>query len=139
LQLHNLLRLAVITGDAALRARAERMIDALGGEVLAGLGAAERFLAGVEFARAGAVEIALVGDPADARTRALVRAVRTAYLPDRVVLLADPRRPEAAPASPLLANRGLVNGAPAAYVCRNYVCKLPVTSAAELARQLREP
>jgi hypothetical protein len=139
LQLHNLLRLAVITGDAALRARAERMIDALSGEVLAGLGAAERFLAGVEFARAGAVEIALVGDPADARTRALVRAVRTAYLPNRVVLLADPRRPAAAPASPLLTNRGLVNGAPAAYVCRDYVCKLPVTSAAELARQLREP
>jgi uncharacterized protein len=37
---------------------------------------------------------------------------------------------------PLLSERGTVGGAPTAYVCRNYVCQLPVTDPADLARQL---
>ena len=37
---------------------------------------------------------------------------------------------------PLLADRDLVNGQPAAYVCQNYACQLPVTTAEELAAQL---
>jgi hypothetical protein len=37
---------------------------------------------------------------------------------------------------PLLADRTLVDGAPAAYVCRNFACERPVTDPAELARSL---
>jgi len=40
-------------------------------------------------------------------------------------------------AAPLLAGRDLVDGAPAAYVCRGFVCDRPVTTAAELAQLLR--
>jgi uncharacterized protein YyaL (SSP411 family) len=43
---------------------------------------------------------------------------------------------EAAPAVPLLAGRGLVDGQPAAYVCRDFACRLPVTTAPELLAQL---
>jgi uncharacterized protein YyaL (SSP411 family) len=43
--------------------------------------------------------------------------------------------PEAA--IPLLAGRGLVNGQPAAYVCRGFSCRLPVTTSAELLALLR--
>jgi uncharacterized protein YyaL (SSP411 family) len=41
--------------------------------------------------------------------------------------------------SELLAGRGLVNGADAAYVCRGPVCDLPVTTAGELAEALGTP
>jgi uncharacterized protein YyaL (SSP411 family) len=34
----------------------------------------------------------------------------------------------AAPAVPLLANRHVVNGKPAAYACHDLVCQMPVTS-----------
>ena len=37
---------------------------------------------------------------------------------------------------PLLAGRGLVDGAPAAYVCRDFTCRLPVTSPDELGQVL---
>ena len=39
-----------------------------------------------------------------------------------------------APGVPLLADRPLVDGGPAAYVCRGFVCDRPVTTAAELDR-----
>jgi uncharacterized protein YyaL (SSP411 family) len=38
--------------------------------------------------------------------------------------------------TPLLAGRALVDGAPAAYVCRGFVCDRPVASEAELSALL---
>ncbi|MFZ0835683.1 MAG: hypothetical protein WAM92_21935, partial [Mycobacterium sp.] len=38
--------------------------------------------------------------------------------------------------SELLAGRGRVDGADAAYICRGPVCELPVTSAGDLAAAL---
>jgi uncharacterized protein YyaL (SSP411 family) len=46
------------------------------------------------------------------------------------------RKPKAA-AIPLLANRPLVSGAPAAYVCRNFTCQAPVTTPSALRETLR--
>jgi uncharacterized protein len=41
------------------------------------------------------------------------------------------------PGLELLADRPLINNQPTAYVCRHFVCKLPVTSANDLANQLQ--
>ena len=38
--------------------------------------------------------------------------------------------------SPLLADRPLIDGASAAYVCRGFLCERPVTDPSELAAQL---
>ena len=55
--------------------------------------------------------------------------------PNQVVAVAaDP----AASAVPLLADRVALDGRPTAYVCRGFVCRLPVTEAAALAAQLLE-
>jgi uncharacterized protein YyaL (SSP411 family) len=46
--------------------------------------------------------------------------------------------PKQEPAAiPLLANRPLVSGAPAAYVCRNFTCQAPVTTPSALRETLR--
>jgi uncharacterized protein len=37
---------------------------------------------------------------------------------------------------PLLAGRGLVDGAPAAYVCRQFTCQAPVTTPEQLRHAL---
>jgi hypothetical protein len=42
-----------------------------------------------------------------------------------------------APGVPLLADRPLVDGRAAAYVCRGFVCDRPTVSPADLERQLR--
>jgi uncharacterized protein len=46
---------------------------------------------------------------------------------------------EPAEVVPLLAGRGLVAGAPAAYVCRNFTCRTPVTDPMELRAALAYP
>ena len=84
-------------------------------------------------------EIAIIGHPHDPKTQALHRAALQPYLPDTVLAGASPDQVEALSARiPLLAGRGLVNGQPAAYVCRNFVCNLPVTHPHDLSAQLTD-
>ncbi|QOJ15619.1 MAG: thioredoxin domain-containing protein [Planctomycetia bacterium] len=133
--LMNLLRLAVMFGERDFADRAERMLRALSDEVRGALGASERFLCGVDFSLAGAVEIAIIGDPADPRTLALRRAADSTHIPGAVVMGAPPGAPDPL-SSPLLAERPQLDGAPTAYVCRNYVCDRPETSPDALLRKL---
>ncbi|MEU9841529.1 thioredoxin domain-containing protein [Actinomadura sp. NPDC048032] len=90
-------------------------------------------LAVAEALATGPVEIAVIGDPDDARTRALHRTALMAVAPGAVVSAGPP----GAEGVPLLEGRVLVDGEPAAYVCRGFVCRLPVTTQAELNRELR--
>ncbi|MFC0099508.1 thioredoxin domain-containing protein [Micromonospora marina] len=66
-----------------------------------------------------------VGDP-------LVVAARRHAPPGAVVVAGAPDQPGV----PLLAGRPFVDGRPAAYVCRGFVCQRPVTGVEELIAQL---
>jgi uncharacterized protein len=96
-----------------------------------GLAVAEAWLA-------GPAEIAVVGDPADERTRALHETALYAAPPGAVLALGDGGE-GSSPSVPLLAGRGLVSGAPAAYVCRQFTCQAPVTTPEELKQLLTAP
>lgn len=127
-----LLSYAALTGSARHREAAAAALAPAG--VLAGKHA--RFagwgLAVAEAFAAGPVEVAVVGPGADERTRALHRTALMSPAPGAVVSVGEP----GADGVPLLEGRGLVDGAPAAYVCRDFACRLPVGTPAELAREL---
>jgi uncharacterized protein len=74
----------------------------------------------------GPLQVAIVGEPGDDRRTALLETA-TRKAPGGAVILAG--RPDEAP---LLADRPLVEGLPAAYVCHGYVCDRPVTEVADL-------
>jgi uncharacterized protein YyaL (SSP411 family) len=76
-------------------------------------------------------EIAIMGDPADAKTRELLQEVFHIYLPNKVVACGTGSEPY------LLKGRTQVNGLPTAYVCRNFTCSLPVTASKTLAESIR--
>ena len=83
---------------------------------------------------AGPAEIAIVGPPSPRRD-ALHRAALMSTSPGAVVAVTGADVQEHPPV-PLLAGRPLVDGGPAAYVCRHFACAAPVTDAAALAAQL---
>jgi uncharacterized protein YyaL (SSP411 family) len=69
----------------------------------------------------------------------LLTAVRTHFVPNKIVAWRDPAAPNAAEIAkivPLLDAKALVRGQPAAYVCENFACKQPVTLPEELLAQL---
>ncbi|WP_415947940.1 thioredoxin domain-containing protein [Streptomyces sp. KLOTTS4A1] len=128
-----LLTYAAHTGAEPHRTAAER---ALG--IVRALGPrAPRFtgngLAVAEALLDGPREVAVVGDPAQESTRELVRAALLSTAPGAVVAFGQGRE------LPLLVDRRLVDGAPAAYVCRNFACKAPVTTVQELSEMLARP
>jgi uncharacterized protein len=146
-----LLKLAVITGndDYAGKGSAPlRSLHQLMARAPAGTG---HWLAALDFYVSVPKEIAIVGPREDDATRRLRDSVYQRYLPNKVLVGADsPLTPGESPLSqrgvggdfagavpsPLLKDRGLVDGRPTAYVCQHYVCQLPVTDPEALARQL---
>jgi uncharacterized protein YyaL (SSP411 family) len=76
----------------------------------------------------GPLEVAVSG-PVGAERDALAAAARAATSPGAVVVVGEPD----APGVPLLADRPVRDGRPAAYVCRNSVCAAPVTDVSALS------
>jgi uncharacterized protein YyaL (SSP411 family) len=91
---------------------------------------AGNWLTAAEALLRGPLQVAVVGADAD-RLPLLERARRLA--PGGSVIVAGM---PAATGVPLLADRPLVDGGPAAYVCRGFVCDRPVTTPDELGAQL---
>ncbi|MBI4570504.1 MAG: thioredoxin domain-containing protein, partial [Chloroflexi bacterium] len=129
-----LLRLAELTGESDYERYAVASLRSVRDFLPRAPSGFAGWLAALDFYVSPVKEIAVIGPRDDPRTRALLREVYRRYLPNRV--LAGLEAPAAAPASPLLAGRELLDGRPAAYVCERYACKLPVTEPEELARQL---
>ncbi|SOD62154.1 hypothetical protein SAMN06297387_104324 [Streptomyces zhaozhouensis] len=128
-----LLTYAAYTGSDRHRAAAERGLAvvtrlATGAPRFAGWG-----LAVAEAAVDGPREVAVVGPAGDPATAALHRAALRGTAPGAVVAVGAPG---AADAPPLLVDRPLRGGEPAAYVCRGFVCLEPTTSPEDLAARL---
>ncbi|HJZ88478.1 MAG TPA: thioredoxin domain-containing protein [Polyangia bacterium] len=119
-----LLRLHELGGHDLFRERAEQLFGRYGQAAARNPFGFSHFLAALEFARRGPLEIVLAGE----RTAAapLAETVHRSYHPARVLAFADD--------VPIGAGRGPVDGRPAAYVCRNRTCDAPVTSVDTLAR-----
>jgi hypothetical protein len=79
-----------------------------------------------DFHAGGPREIALVGDPASPQTAALLARIRATYIPNRTLMVLDPRDPS--PRPPLLEGKGQIDGQPTVYVCHRMTCSPPATS-----------
>ena len=96
-------------------------------------------LSALDFYLSEPKEIALLGSLDSHEIRLFVEEIYSRYLPNKVVAAAEPGDTQAAAAIKLLADKTLVDGKATAYVCRNYTCLAPATSAQELAAAPRTP
>ncbi len=128
-----LLRLAKLTGNDEYRKLSLQVLMLMQEAMSQQPTGFGRLLGVLDAALAPSQEVALVGDPADESTQALLAGVRARYLPHTVVAL---KEPGAESMLPLLEGRTLVDGQAAAYVCENFACRLPVTEVEELGALL---
>ena len=128
-----LLRLAALLGNEEYRHEATRIVLLMKDSMSSQPTGFGRLLCALNALLAPSQEVAIVGDSADEATQDLLGAVRSRYLPHTVLAL---KHPEEESMLPLFEGRGLVDGKPAAYVCENYACKLPVTTADKLSELL---
>ncbi len=131
-----LLQLAAYTGKGEYRDLAESSLGAMQQAVTRYPTAFGNWLGAMAWALAPTREIAVVGEPDDPGTQALLEVVWSHYRPFSVVAVGRPDSPEATP--PLLAGRPLLDGLSSAYVCHNFVCTLPVTNPEDLRQQLNQ-
>jgi uncharacterized protein len=129
-----LLSYAALTGSGRHRKAATDALEVL--PALAGRypRAAGWGLAVAEAAVSGPVEIAVVGPPSPQRARLQATAMAAAP-PGAVVVVGDGVDDTGIP---LLAGRVAVDGQPAAYVCRNFACRAPVTDSDQLSAVLND-
>jgi len=130
-----LLRLAAFTGEGRYRDAAERAIGTVASYMTRYPTGFAQWLVAASFAAGDAVEVAVVGDLTDAATRDLLEPAWSIWRPFQVLAAASPQK-AATSAVPLLHDRVAVNGRSTTYVCRDFVCSLPVTTQAALEAQL---
>ena len=131
-----LIRLAAWTGEGAYRDAAERAIRTVVPFVGRYPTGFAQWLSAIDLALAPLVEIAVVGGPDDPATAALLAEARRGYRPNLVLAWAAGDASAADSAVPLLHDRLAVDGRPTAYVCRGFVCRLPVHDPEALAAQV---
>ncbi len=132
-----LLRLAAYTGDSRYDAAARLILRKLAAAMPQYPQAFAEALNAVDMLARGLAEVAIVGDISSAEGSAIMETLRRGYRPNVIVAWASGAADEES-AVPLLRGREPLEGRATVYVCRNFACRLPVTSAAEMAALLAE-
>ncbi|MEX1248899.1 MAG: thioredoxin domain-containing protein [Anaerolineales bacterium] len=129
-----LLQLAAFNGNGEYRERAEGMLGAVQDSVSRYPSSFAQWLCAASFALANGKEIAIIGELGSREADVLLAVVWSRWRPFDVVATSSYPPPAGSPA--LLADRPLKDGRATAYVCRNFVCELPLNKPAELGKQL---
>ena len=136
----NLLRLGRLTGNGDWLARAQKTLDAFSARINHVPQAVPQMLCAVMLLREKPEQVVIAGNRDKADTKAMEAEVWRHYNPNRVVLLADggDNQKMLANMLPFMQTVAMNDGRATAYVCRDFTCRLPVTSVQELAAQLKE-
>ncbi|HIZ98434.1 MAG TPA: thioredoxin domain-containing protein [Candidatus Janibacter merdipullorum] len=125
-----LLTHSALTGSTEQRSLAEEAVAAQSRIITHDPRFAGWALAVAEAMLAGPLQVAIVGE---GEVGPLRRVAEASPSPGLVIVSGEPDTP----GEPLLADRPLVDGGPAAYVCRGFVCDAPATEVGTLTEQLR--
>ena len=92
----------------------------------------------LDFAVGPSHEVVLVGEPDAADTKAMLKALRTRFVPNKVVLFrpSGQAEPEIARLAPFVEGQRAVEGRATAYVCLNAACAPPMTEVGRLLKAL---
>lgn len=133
-----LIRLAAYTGDARYESAARAALALLTNALRQYARAFGESVNALDLLVTGVIEVALVGDPSAEATRALLDELRRPYRPHVIVALTA-NDVDGESTVPLLSYRIKHDDRPTVYVCRNFTCRMPVTSVTEMRTLLENP
>ena len=130
----NLLRLGRIIGDADMETKASQVAGAFSGQVSQSPSAYTQLLMGIDFAVGPAYEIVVAGKEGAPDTVGMLRAIRSGFVPNKVVLFRPDQldEPEITRLAEFTKHQTSRDGKATVYVCLNYSCKQPVTDPADV-------
>ncbi|MGB6873651.1 MAG: thioredoxin domain-containing protein [Dehalococcoidia bacterium] len=125
----NLLRLGRMTATSDLEEKAARIGSAFSGSVKQSPSAHTQLMVALDFGIGPCYEVVIAGKAQAEDTKAMFKALRTHFLPTKVVLLNPSERelPEIAQLAAFTRNQSSIGGKATAYICLKYNCKLPTT------------
>ncbi|MFQ5868263.1 MAG: thioredoxin domain-containing protein [Candidatus Zixiibacteriota bacterium] len=134
----NLLRLGRITASPDLEKKASRIGTAFSGTVRQMPSAYTQLLAAVDFGLGPSYEVVIAGNLQAEDTKAMLRALRRQFIPNKVVLLrsSEEELPEIVRFAEFTRYQTSIDGEATAYVCLNYNCRLPTTDIGEMLESL---
>ena len=136
----NLLRLAQFRDDKTMAARARKTIDAFVTTLSHFPSAMPQMLVALDYSLSKPRQIVIAGKKDAPETKALLNEVHSHFLPKTILLLADggDGQKYLGEKNEAIRSMSMVEGKPAAYVCENFTCKVPVTEPKQLAKLLVE-
>jgi uncharacterized protein YyaL (SSP411 family) len=134
-----LLRLGRLTMNDTFEGQGRAILAANAKSVSRAAQAHTQMLIALDFALGPTKEIVVAGPPGADATRALLAVIRQRYLPRSVLALHAPNDEAVETLVPFIKKQTMIGARPAAYVCENYVCKLPTGDPARLATLLGVP
>src|SRR5262249_23885563 len=134
----NLLRLTQFTNRAEWRDKAQKTLSAFAARLQFDPEAVPALASALDFRLSQTKQILIAGDSRSQDTRELLHVVNARFLPNKVLLLADGGTGQQRLARwlPFVAGAHRVGGRATAYVCENYICKVPTTDLQLLAQLL---
>ncbi|MCK9316751.1 MULTISPECIES: thioredoxin domain-containing protein [unclassified Methanoculleus] len=134
-----LFALARMTANLELEETADRMKFTFAGTVRKSPAGHTHFLTGLEFMLGPNFEVVVTGMPGAEDTTAMVRAIRSRYTPDSLVIFrpSGEERPEIVEVAGFTRDIVMIEEKATAYVCTNYACDIPTTDIDEMLRLMR--
>jgi uncharacterized protein YyaL (SSP411 family) len=134
----NLLRLGRMTGNPDFEEKAATIGRAFSNRVKQFPGAFTQLMVALDFAIGPSYEVVIVGNSQSEDTKAMLNTLGRQFVPNKVVLLrpTEKESPDVIRIAEFTKNQSSLGGKATAYVCLNYVCKLPTTDISKMLELL---
>ncbi len=135
----NLLRLSRLTGNTGYSLRAEELLKTFSISLERYPAAFTHLIQALDYFLYPDIQIVVVGRPDAPDTVAMLKALQTMLLADKVLIFKPADKDQAlsiVKLAPYIANMTAIDGKATAYVCRDFVCNLPTTDIPQMMAML---
>ncbi len=137
-QMFNLLRLARLTSNPELEKKAAQTGRIYSKDIELSPSAFTQMMVAVSFGIGPTYEVVIVGDTEADDTKAILKALRTEFVPNKVVLFTPTDKDPSAilQMAPFTSRMTSIESKATAYVCQDYTCQQPTTKIESMLRSI---